>query len=369
MGQLGNGHSEEFLKRRREQELRKKEKRRKRLIALGMAAVLLVCTGTIAGVSGAMSAQKGQNSAVSESAAVSRTAGSGQKETTAGAVPESSGTETENGEILTETETGTQQTLQQSETAGHEETSKDAASGGEEAQETAAETETEKPEEEQTQETAAADGTKVVYLTFDDGPSQLTEALLDMLDQCGVKATFFDVGIRIEQYPDLAAETVNRGHAVGIHSYDHDYSHVYGSLESFADSTLKAQAALENAAGVTSYLYRFPGGSSNLGHQKVGSLSMTVCTEWLTNNGFTYDDWNVSSGDASGTPYTADEIADMVIQGVGDKDTAVVLMHNIEGKEATIAALPRIVQTLQEKGYTFGTLRPGGVTVHHHPSD
>ena len=210
---------------------------------------------------------------------------------------------------------------------------------------------------------------KHIALTFDDGPSELTEPLLDMLDQCGVKATFFDVGIRIEKYPDLAAETVSRGHAVGLHSYDHDYGNVYSSLESFADSTFKAQAALQSATGVTSYLYRFPGGSSNLVHQKFGTLSMTACADWLTQNGFTYDDWNVSSGDANETPYTADEIADMVIDGVGDMNTAVVLMHNIEGKESTIEALPKIVETLTAKGYTFGTLQAGGVTVHHHAAD
>ena len=79
MGQLGSGHSEEFLKRRREQEQMRKERRRKRLIALGLAAILLVCTGTIAGVSGAVSSgkQKAQMPDVSERVPERTAGGSG----------------------------------------------------------------------------------------------------------------------------------------------------------------------------------------------------------------------------------------------------------------------------------------------------
>lgn len=347
MGQLGRGHSEEFLRKRREQEQKAKEKRRKMMIAAGAAAVLLAFTGTIAGVSAAVSSGNAKKQTESASAAASAL----QTETTAA---QTTGKVASDVTQTAADETGQETTTIQPETETAEETT-----SAETAEETA----------ETTQQAAVSDGSKVVYLTFDDGPSELTEPLLDMLDQCGVKATFFDVGIRIEKYPDLAAETVSRGHAVGLHSYDHDYGNVYSSLESFADSTFKAQAALQSATGVTSYLYRFPGGSSNLVHQKFGTLSMTACADWLTQNGFTYDDWNVSSGDANETPYTADEIADMVIDGVGDMNTAVVLMHNIEGKESTIEALPKIVETLTAKGYTFGTLQAGGVTVHHHAAD
>ena len=352
MGQLGKGHSEEFLRKRREQEQKAKEKRRKMMIAAGAAAVLLAFTGTIAGVSAAVSSGNAKKQTESASAAASAL----QTETTAA---QTTGKDASDVTQTAAAETGQETTTIQPETETAEETT-----SAEKAEETSEETTAET-----TQQAAVSDGSKVVYLTFDDGPSELTEPLLDMLDQCGVKATFFDVGIRIEKYPDLAAETVSRGHAVGLHSYDHDYGNVYSSLESFADSTFKAQAALQSATGVTSYLYRFPGGSSNLVHQKFGTLSMTACADWLTQNGFTYDDWNVSSGDANETPYTADEIADMVIDGVGDMNTAVVLMHNIEGKESTIEALPKIVETLTAKGYTFGTLQAGGVTVHHHAAD
>ena len=348
MGQLGRGHSEEFLRKRREQEQKATEKRRKMMIAAGAAAVLLAFTGTIAGVSAAVSSGNAKKQTESASAAASAL----QTETTAA---QTTGKVASDVTQTAADETGQETTTIQPETETAEETT-----SAEKAEETSEET---------TQQAAVSDGSKVVYLTFDDGPSELTEPLLDMLDQCGVKATFFDVGIRIEKYPDLAAETVSRGHAVGLHSYDHDYGNVYSSLESFADSTFKAQAALQSATGVTSYLYRFPGGSSNLVHQKFGTLSMTACADWLTQNGFTYDDCNVSSGDANETPYTADEIADMVIDGVGDMNTAVVLMHNIEGKESTIEALPKIVETLTAKGYTFGTLQAGGVTVHHHAAD
>ena len=70
---------------------------------------------------------------------------------------------------------------------------------------------------------------KVAYLTFDDGPSNLTLPLLDVLDRYGVKATFFLVGKTGEEDRKAMREIVQRGHAIGVHSYSHDYQKIYAS--------------------------------------------------------------------------------------------------------------------------------------------
>ena len=321
MEQLGRGHSEEFIKRRKEQERRIREKRRKLRLAAGAAAVVLGCVGAIAGVS---------------AAALS----SGKKD----AKKEPS------------------ETVQ----ADAEKTTQSAETSAESAAETTIEEETTPTIAQNVQ---VPDGAKIVYLTFDDGPSEITTQLLDVLDTCNVKATFFVVGKRVEMYPDQTNDIISRGHAVGLHSYDHDYHNVYASLECFADSTLQAQAALQEVTGTTTLLYRFPGGTSNSVHKEISDISMTACINWLTENGFTYVDWNVDSGDAEGVDYSGDEIAQHVIDGTDGYSRAVVLMHNDVRKDATVEAIPKIVDTLRSEGYTFDTLKPGDPVVHHHAQD
>ncbi|MGI5989990.1 MAG: polysaccharide deacetylase family protein [Lachnospiraceae bacterium] len=375
MALLGNGHSEEFLRKRREQERRKREKRRKLMKAAAAVLIVVICVGSIAGISSAMSSKSGKSTGtqITETTSLSAEAASDSKQTTA---ETTSGTEAETEQTLQE-ETAEDQT---DETQAEETTAEETQTEETQAEETTAEeTEAEETtaEETRTLEEAATspdpdvpEGSKVVYLTFDDGPSGITMELLDTLDSCGVKATFFLVGQKVDQMPDLAAEIVNRGHAVGLHSYDHDYNILYSSLDAFINSTLQAQTSLYNATGVTSWLYRFPGGSSNLVHQSVSDISMTDCANWLTENGFSYVDWNVDSGDAEDSvDHTADEIAQNVINGVCGTDMAVVLMHNYGSREATIQAIPTIVETLRSEGYVFSTLKAGGPTIHHRVPD
>lgn len=370
MALLGNGHSEEFLRKRREQERRKREKRRKLMKAAAAVLIVVICVGSIAGISSAMSSKSGKSTGtqITETTSLSAEAASDSKQTTA---ETTSGTEAETEQTLQE-ETAEDQTdeTQAEETTAEETQAEETTAEETEAEETTAE-ETRTLEEAATSpDPDVPEGSRVVYLTFDDGPSGITMELLDTLDSCGVKATFFLVGQKVDQMPDLAAEIVNRGHAVGLHSYDHDYNILYSSLDAFINSTLQAQTSLYNATGVTSWLYRFPGGSSNLVHQSVSDISMTDCANWLTENGFSYVDWNVDSGDAEDSvDHTADEIAQNVINGVCGTDMAVVLMHNYGSREATIQAIPTIVETLRSEGYVFSTLKAGGPTIHHRVPD
>ena len=102
-----------------------------------------------------------------------------------------------------------------------------------------------------------------VYLTFDDGPSANTLKILDILEEYGVKATFFTVGTAGEGEEEILKQIVEAGHTLGMHSYTHDYSELYSSVENFAADFAREQEFLYGVTGVKSKVYRFPGGSSN----------------------------------------------------------------------------------------------------------
>ena len=95
------------------------------------------------------------------------------------------------------------------------------------------------------------DGEKVVYLTFDDGPSpKYTEQLLDILDEYDVKATFFTVGYFVDRHPEIVKDAMQRGHVIACHSYSHEYNEVYASSQAFMDEIHKWEESVEKATGV-----------------------------------------------------------------------------------------------------------------------
>ncbi len=193
-----------------------------------------------------------------------------------------------------------------------------------------------------------------IYLTFDDGPSQHTLRLLDILDKYNVKATFFVVGA---YNMEIVAEIARRGHSVGNHTYSHNYSKVYASVDSFFNELYSAQSRIKSATGYKTKLIRFPGGSSN----KLG-VSMTELTRAVSNAGYVYFDWNVDSKDAVGAT-TAYEVYYNVCSGVANKKTAIVLQHDIKGY--SVDAVEAIIQWGLANGYTFLPLTTSSPTAHH----
>ena len=186
----------------------------------------------------------------------------------------------------------------------------------------------------------------MVYLTFDDGPSENTEQILDILDDYNVKATFFVVGEDPEVYGDAYRRIVEDGHTIGMHSYSHNYSKLYQSEDSFAADYNKIHQLILDTTGVDTKYYRFPGGSSN----KVSNTSMSVFINYLNEQGATYYDWNVASGDATSQAFTADDLVDNVMRDVVKYKTSVVLLHDATNKNATVEALPRLIESLNDAG-------------------
>lgn len=203
-----------------------------------------------------------------------------------------------------------------------------------------------------------APGNKVVYLTFDDGPSKYTSELLDVLAKYNVKATFFIVNTG---YTDLISRELNEGHSVGIHSATHQYSTIYASEEAYFADLQKVQDAIVALSGKETTLVRFPGGSSNT----VSCFNpgiMTRLTQALTDMGYQYFDWNVSSGDAGETTST-DQVFENVTSGMRNHNVSVVLQHDIKG--FSVAAVERIIVWGLANGYTFLPLDATSPTAHH----
>ncbi len=183
-----------------------------------------------------------------------------------------------------------------------------------------------------------------VYLTFDDGPSDNTDAILEILNEYNVKATFFVVGKEDQESRDRMKRIVDEGHTIGMHSYAHKYSEIYSSLENFSTDVEKMQNLIEDATGVRCMIYRFPGSSSNM----ISNTDMTDYIRYLNEQGIAYYDWNVSSGDSTSQVYTADELVENVMNDVVKYKTSVVLLHDSEGKETTVEALSSLIERLQE---------------------
>lgn len=199
---------------------------------------------------------------------------------------------------------------------------------------------------------------KVIYLTFDDGPSNYTPYLLDILKKYGVKATFFVVNTGAISTITRAA---NEGHTIAIHSKTHNYKKIYASEEAYFEDLYAMQEIIRNYTGITSYMVRFPGGSSN----EVSSFNpgiMTRLAQALGERGFCYFDWNVSSQDA-GVATTEDEVFNNVIKGIGNRSTSVVLQH--DSQAFSVRAVEKIIVWGLVHGYTFLPMNTGSPGCHH----
>ena len=186
------------------------------------------------------------------------------------------------------------------------------------------------------------EGTRYVYLTFDDGPSSSTDKILDVLKEYDVKATFFVCGKPDSRYTELYKRIVDEGHTLGMHSYSHKYNVIYESTDSFKDDLDKLRRFLNETTGTWSKYYRFPGGSSNT----VSQADMKDLIQCLNDEGITFFDWNVAGGDATGGATKA-TIYNNVVNNVPRFKHSIVLLHDAADKMSTVEALPEIIEAIQ----------------------
>lgn len=194
----------------------------------------------------------------------------------------------------------------------------------------------------------------VIYLTFDDGPrSGTTDIILNILKEKGVKATFF---VTSGGPDDLIKRAYLEGHSIGLHTASHDYSVVYGSIDSYFNDLKTVSDRVERITGQKSMIIRFPGGSSNTISRHYTSGIMSYLTKEVVNRGYRYYDWNVDSRDAEGGRFSADEIANFVISNLSHDKVNMVLMHDV--KVVTKDAIGKIIDYGKANGYTFEAITP-----------
>lgn len=204
---------------------------------------------------------------------------------------------------------------------------------------------------------------KTIYLTFDDGPSYLTNEILDVLRKEKVAATFFVVGTNVDKYKDVVKRAYEDGHTIAMHTNTHKYNEIYSSLDSYFNDLQAVKNKIYNLTGNTPRIVRFPGGSSNMISKKYSKGIMTDIVNKINSKSYYYFDWNIDSGDASGK-LTKDEIYNNVVMHL-NYDTNVVLMHDAGTKASTVQALPQIIKYGKEHGYTFARITKDTRLIHH----
>ena len=205
-----------------------------------------------------------------------------------------------------------------------------------------------------------ADGSSIIYLTFDDGPKEgTTNVILDILKEENVKATFFVTN----SGPDyLIKRAYDEGHTVGLHTASHNYQTVYSSVDNYYRDLKQVQNRVKRITGYESKIIRFPGGSSNTISKKYSKGIMSVLTKDTVNKGYRYYDWNISSGDA-GEVSTASGVYNTVIKYLKKNRSNMILMHDI--KPYTRDALRNIIKYGKNNGYTFAKITMSTPMITH----
>lgn len=192
---------------------------------------------------------------------------------------------------------------------------------------------------------------KVVYLTFDDGPSDNTIKVLETLKKHNIKATFFMIAKEITpERESLVKQMIADGHQVGVHTYCHKKNEIYCSKEACLNDFKAAYNKLVEVTGVSPTVFRFPYGSAN---SYICSYCNDIIRE-MDSMGLTYIDWNVSAEDAVGKPTSYSILKN--VKKFEKYNEPVVLMHDGSSNTLTAKLLPQIIDKMIAAGYEFDTI-------------
>lgn len=199
---------------------------------------------------------------------------------------------------------------------------------------------------------------KRVFLTFDDGPSEMTETVLDILKEEQVCASFFVIAAEgNEQYLPLLERTQQEGHTVALHTCSHDYKQIYTSTAAFWQDIDALKEKISPYLTQQPTWLRFPGGSTNTVSRKYGGSGlMEKLDQQAAEKGYQVLDWNVSAEDSVGKNASPEAILQRIIKDSSGKNTCVVLMHDSKTNKTTAQALPDIIDWYRQQGYRFCTL-------------
>ena len=201
---------------------------------------------------------------------------------------------------------------------------------------------------------------RTIYLTFDDGPCENTELVLETLAKYNIKATFFIIAERT-RYLELLPRILEEGHTLGIHCYSHFLEGLYWDAESFFTDFMKAQKVVYQYTGSYAHVSRLPGGS-----RTANTLAITLkggydeLREMMHNMGVRYYDWNVQPE----TYKETDGVVYLFTHPDTEYDYAIVLQHDTRGY--SVLALDEMIQWALERGYSFAPIDLTTPEIHFH---
>lgn len=195
---------------------------------------------------------------------------------------------------------------------------------------------------------------KIAFLTFDDGPTKIaTPKILNTLKEHNVKANFFVIGYRVNEFPDIVKRVYDEGHFIANHGFSHKNSELYKSKDSFINEIVDTDKAISNAIGIQNYcshIFRFPNGSSSNSY----SGAKKKCKKYLKEIGYAYIDWNALNSDSI-KKYSSYELLNNLKKSCKSKNSLVILMHDTSDVSKSYESLDNSIKYLKEQGYSFKT--------------
>jgi len=184
---------------------------------------------------------------------------------------------------------------------------------------------------------------KVISLTFDDGPSNNTDEILNILKQEGVKVTFFLTGQEIEEYPDYAMKIVQGGHEIGNHSYSHERMF------------FKSPAFIKEEIEKTDELIRQIGYEGEIHFRPPFGKKLLLLPYYLDKKERKTILWNIEPESYPEIASDSNEIVDHVMRNI--KPGSIILLHVMyESRIESLNSVKQIITLLKEQEYTFATV-------------
>lgn len=192
---------------------------------------------------------------------------------------------------------------------------------------------------------ADKDDEKVVYITFDDGPTHNTPDILDTLKKYNAKATFFVLENRINEYPDFIKRMHSEGHSIGLHGKSHDVNVIYSSPSEPLYEMNSTNDSLYNVVGFRTQLARTPYGSyPYMNYDQYKILCSANYKIW---------DWTVDPRDSVGTTPSIESIISRIKSDLKGNNNPIVLLHD---RKSTAKNLEAILDFFASQGYRFETI-------------
>jgi peptidoglycan/xylan/chitin deacetylase (PgdA/CDA1 family) len=188
---------------------------------------------------------------------------------------------------------------------------------------------------------------KVIYLTFDDGPSYIvSDKILDILKESNVKATFFVVGSKIKGRENILKRMYDEGHSIGLHSFSHKYNQIYSSYDNFIKEMDDTAEEVNRVLGFRPNIIRFPGGSKPFLNSEL--------LDRLHKKNYKIYDWNASLSDGLNYNTPVNKLIMESHNVVGKSYSRIfLLLHCDQVNKNTAIALPEIIDYYKNLGYKF----------------